>query len=280
MRKIALGTVQFGLNYGVTNLRGKTELSELEGILKCARENGIDILDTAPDYGDSEQVLGKVGVKEYRIVTKTESVDLGSDAVIRSFMQSLDSLQIDNVYGLLIRAKDAYQTEIRSLYAKISQLKEQGVIEKIGFSVYSADQVDFLLNHFDFDLIQLPFNVFDSRLVQSGKLKLLKSAGVEVHARSVFLQGVLLDFDNLPQYFQPWNEQFAKYQEMVFESGMSLLEYSLNFVLNTPEIDKVLIGVGNQKQLEEILQSEMSSVDLKPFPIDDVNLLNPSLWGV
>ena len=278
MSKIALGTVQFGLDYGVANVGGRPTLSEVENILSLANNYSINTLDTAPDYGKSEQVLGKIGVRDCQIITKIESLTLGVDGVIKSFKQSLDNLKVDGVDGLLIRAKYIQEKEIKSLYKELEKLKKDKLIGKIGFSAYSSEQVEFLLSNFDFDLIQVPFNVFDDRLIRSGQLQALNNKGVEVHARSVFLQGVLLNFDNLPKYFKTWEKQFNKYQAMVKESGMSLLEYALNFALNIPEIDKILVGVNSERQLKEIIQAVKVPKSLAVYPIDDINLLNPNLW--
>ena len=152
------------------------------------------------------------------------------------------------------------------------------MINKIGFSTYSPGQVDFLLDNFEFDMIQLPFNIFDTRLAEGGQLQALKNKGVEVHSRSVFLQGVLLHFDDLPDYFSTWQVQFDKYRAIVEESRLSLLEYALNFALNTQEIDKVIVGVNSEKQLREIVQAVNEKSSVSPYPIDDLDLLNPSVW--
>jgi aryl-alcohol dehydrogenase-like predicted oxidoreductase len=120
--------------------------------------------------------------------------------------------------------------------------------------------------------------VFDDRLARGGQLKVLKNNGVEVHVRSVFLQGLLLDFDSLSDYFSIWDGKFKYYQKIVQESGLSLLEYALNFALNTQEIDKVLVGVNSERQLKEIVQAVKGPSSLSAYPIDDINLLNPSLW--
>jgi len=278
MKKIALGTAQFGLNYGITNHGGQVAMNEVKKILDCAKANGINTLDTASGYGDSEQILGKVGVSGCQIITKTEPLALGVNGVVKSFRRSLDDLRVDSVDALLIRAKDAQEKKIESLYGKLNKLKEDGLINKIGFSAYSSDQVNSLLNDFDFDLIQVPFNVFDTRLIKGGQLSALKNKGVEIHVRSVFLQGLLLDFNELPKYFNTWNHRFNEYQVMVKESGVSLLEYALNFALNVPEIDKVLVGINSEQQLKEIVQAVKGPSSLGAYPIDDVNLLNPSLW--
>ena len=280
MRKIALGTVQFGLNYGITNHSGQVAIDEVKNILDYAKDKGIDTLDTAARYGNSEKVLGEVGVNNYRIITKTTSLKNGIDGVMKGFHQSLDDLNIGQVDGLLIHnTDDVKDKRFGDLFHKLNELKQEGLINKIGFSTYTPKQVDFLLENFDFDLIQVPFNVFDSRLVEGGQLKALKKKNIEIHARSVFLQGVLLSFDSLSDYFSTWNEQFEQYQEMVREKELSLLEYALNFALKTQELDKILVGIESVNQLTDIVNAFKSDVDLKAFKIDDINLLNPNLWS-
>ena len=279
MRKIALGTVQFGLNYGITNHSGQVAIDEVKGILDYAKTNNIDTLDTAAIYGNSEQVLGEVGVNNYRIITKTTPLENGVDGVIKGFHQSLENLNIGQVDGLLIHnIDDTKDKRFGELFHKLNELKKEGMIKKIGFSTYTPEQVDFLLENFDFDLIQVPFNVFDARLIRGGQLKALKKKNIEIHARSVFLQGVLLDFDNLSNYFLTWRNQFNEYKAVVEKSGLSLLEYALNFVLNIQEIDKALVGVDNENQLREITQSIKKKQNLIGTPINDMNLLNPNLW--
>lgn len=278
--KLALGTVQFGMDYGVTNQNGQVSIDEVRKILNFSQENGIDTLDTAPGYGNSERVLGEVGVSNFQVITKLDSLAFGVNSVIHSFRQSLINLQVNGVDGLLIRAKNLQNTEIDSLYRELNKLKKDKLINKIGFSVYSPEQVNFLLSNFDFDLIQLPFNVFDERLTMSGQLGALKNKNIEIHTRSVFLQGILLGFDNLPKHFKTWERQFTGYQAMVKESGMSLLEYALNFVLNIQEIDKVLVGVNSEQQLKEIIKAVKDPKFLAAYPIHDIYLLNPSFWKV
>ena len=279
--KLALGTVQFGLDYGVTNHDGQVAIDEVKNIFDYAKDKGIDTLDTASGYGDSEQVLGRVGVDDCRIITKTKPLENGADEVINGFHQSLDNLNVGQVDGLLIHnIDDTKDKQFNILLDRLNELKREGLINKIGFSTYTSNQVDFLLENFDFDLIQVPFNVFDTRLAEGGQLQALKKKNIEIHARSVFLQGVLLDFDNLSSYFSRWKNQFSEYQDTVERSGLSLLEYALNFALNTQEIDKVLVGVNSKQQLKEIIQAVKDPISLDAYSINDINLLNPSLWRV
>jgi len=279
MSKIALGTVQFGLDYGITNHSGQVSIDEVKNILDYAKYKGIDTLDAAARYGNSEQVLGEIGVNNYRIITKTKPLENGVDEVINGFHQSLDNLNVGQVDGLLIHnIDDTKDKQFNILLDRLNELKREGLINKIGFSTYTSDQVDFLLENFDFDLIQVPFNVFDTRLAEGGQLQALKKKNIEIHARSVFLQGVLLDFNNLSSYFSRWKNQFSEYQDIVEKSGLSLLEYALNFALNAQEIDKVLVGVNSEQQLKEIVQAVKDPISLDAYSINDINLLNPSLW--
>jgi len=278
--KLALGTVQFGLDYGVTNQKGQVTIDKVKSILDFAKNNGINTLDTASAYGDSERVLGRVGGNDFQIITKTISINNGINKVVDGFYQSLEALNKKQIEGLLIHnISDIENTQFNTLFDKLNKLKKEGLIKKIGFSTYIPSQVDFLLSNFDFDLIQLPFNVFDTRLIEGGQLQALKDKNIEIHARSVFLQGVLLDFDNLSDYFSTWKSQFDEYYAMVKESRLSLLEYALNFALNIKEIDKVLVGVNSERQLREIVSSVKEQSDLNAHPIYDEDLLNPSNWG-
>jgi len=281
MNKLALGTAQFGLDYGVTNSEGKVQVEEVELILGCAKENSINTLDTAASYGNSEEVLGSIGISDFQIITKTIPLKNGVDEVIKHFQQSLTFLNKSSVNGLLIHnINEIEHKNFNTLFKELTELKRQGLVNKIGFSIYTPEQVDFLLKNFDFDLIQVPFNIFDNRLIQGGQLQALNNKGIEVHARSVFLQGVLLDFNNLSNYFSPWKKEFSIYQETVKDNGLSLLECALNFVLNIREIDKVLVGVNSERQLKEIIQAVKRRSNLSAYPINDINLLNPSLWKI
>jgi len=277
--RLALGTVQFGLNYGVSNTNGQVPIEVSKKILELAKEHDINTLDTAPGYGNSEKVLGKIGCNDFQIITKTIPLKLGVENVLQSFHLSLINLHINSVDGLLIHnIDDVKNRQFDILYKELNKLKQDKLIEKIGFSIYTPDQVEFLLDNFDFDLIQVPFNVFDTRLIDGGQLKALKNKQIEIHARSVFLQGLLLNFAQLDGHFDKWKKQFNNYQKMVEVSGCSLLEYALNFALNVPELDKILVGVESTSQLRDIINVPMLNTNLKEFSINDIELLNPVYW--
>ncbi len=283
MSKLALGTVQFGLDYGISNTSGQVSLEEARKVLKLAKEYGVDTLDTSSTYGDSERVLGNIGIDDYQIVTKTTSLQLGVDNVLKSFYRSLKKMNIQNVYGLLIHdTNDVKNRQFELLYKKLNQLKQVGVINKIGFSVYTPEQVDFLLDNFDFDLIQIPFNIIDNRFVVGGQIKKLRDNNVEIHARSVFLQGLLLmNSQDKLEKFSRWKDLWNLWHEWLNDNEITALEATIRYAMSVSEISKVVVGIDSTVQLKEILEAcegEVYNIPQNLF-VHDADLLNPSNWS-
>jgi aryl-alcohol dehydrogenase-like predicted oxidoreductase len=285
MSKFVLGTAQFGLNYGVNNRNGQVELDEVKSILECAKKNRINTLDTAPAYGNSEEVLGKTIFDDFQIITKTTSIANGIDKVIDDFHQSLGDLNKASIYGLLVHNINEIECKnFNFLIEKLDELKQEGKVKKIGFSVYTPEQIDFLLENFDFDLLQLPINIFDQRLIIDGKLKKLKEKGIETHARSIFLQGLLLmEYDLIPSYFLPIIKKIDLFHGFAKNMSLSRLELALGFVMGIKEIDKIVIGVNTVAQLQEIIKATHVSVnplDFRGISVDNRDYINPSLWKI
>ncbi|OAI13876.1 aryl-alcohol dehydrogenase [Methylomonas koyamae] len=289
--KIGLGTVQFGVDYGVSNKDGKTPAGEVESILAVARELKVRVLDTASLYGDSEQVLGNClpAAAGFDIVTKTPQfakpvVDADdAERLQQAFHESLIKLKCDSLYGLLMhRADDLFVPGGERLMAALTGLKQQGLVAKIGVSVYSAEQIDQVLDRFAVDLVQLPISVLDQRLLRSGHLRKLKAAGVEVHARSVFLQGLLLmDLSEIPAYFAPVRNILESYRQFIRARGLTPLQAALGFVSGLSEIDRIICGVNNVQQLHDICNAanvELDCAEFADFAIGDEAIVNPALW--
>jgi aryl-alcohol dehydrogenase-like predicted oxidoreductase len=286
--KLALGTAQFGLSYGIANQKGQISLGELKEILKFALSQGINTLDTAIAYGSSEERLGEACTKDWRIISKLPR--LPSDITdIKSWVEnsvsgSLKRLKIGSLDGLLLHhPHDLLTNPDDSLYRVIVQLKEQGKIKGFGISVYSPDELEDLFSRFDFDIVQAPLNLIDRRLIQSGWLSRLHRADVEVHTRSTFLQGLLL-MEPLarPTYFDNWNQLWELFRDWLMTSNLTPLEACLGFVLNNHEIDRVVIGVDSLAQLQEILKvSKLRSGDVpEEISSSDLNLVNPTRWSL
>jgi aryl-alcohol dehydrogenase-like predicted oxidoreductase len=291
--KVALGTAQFGLNYGISNSRGKTKSKEVKNILNYALSSGVNYLDTASIYGDSETVLGEVdvGSKLWSIVTKTpcfQQLNITQEEVLflrSNFESSLDKLVRNNVYALLIHSvDDLFKKGGYMLFDEMLRLKEKGLIKKVGVSVYSSDEIYKVLERFPIDIIQLPISVLDQRLLSGGELALLKSKGVEIHARSIFLQGLLvMPLNEINPYFYPIMDKLLSFSNLALEQGLTKLELALNFVQSIDEVDKVIVGVNSLFHLKQILNVSHKRIinsDYKNLSCDNIEFINPALWKI
>ena len=285
--RIALGTVQFGMAYGIANADGQVPPGEVAQIIATAREGGIDTLDTAILYGSSESVLGTVGTNGFRIVSKLpalpEACDDVADWVRGEARSCLERLRADRLAGLLLhRPADLLGRRGRALYQALAALKDDGLVEKIGYSVQTPEDLDELFERFAPDLVQVPCNVFDRRMQTSGWLGRLAGEGVEVHARSAFLQGLLLlPPGGIPAKFAPWADLFARWHGWCEERKMSRLDAALGHALSVDGIDRVVVGVDSHAQLQEILTSSRKAGRLVANDIQAEAgiLINPSQWG-
>ena len=285
MSKLALGGVQFGIDYGIANTKGQVQIEEVQSILNYAKKNGVNILDTASGYGDSEEVLGKVGVDNFQIITKTTSIKQGVNGVVRIFYQSLKNLKQKKAYGLLIHdIGEIEHKQFDTLLIELARLKRQGLVKKIGVSVYNSQQIDYVLDNFSIDLIQLPINILDQRLISNDSLIKLKKHNVEIHARSAFLQGLLLmSTDTIPSWFNPIKDTLKLFHKEAKKQNLTKLQLALGFVQSLTEIDKVVVGVDSLKQLYEIINAssvKVNAVELSNISINDPIFLNPSNWKV
>ncbi len=291
--KLGLGTVQFGMDYGISNAEGATSVRDVEQILEFASGCGISVLDTAAAYAESEAALGRFypQLSPFSIVTKTVPLniqtitDIEVDRVVSVFESSLAKMRQSQLYGLLVHQADNLLAEGGDrLYARLQSLKESGKVKKIGVSVYDRATLSRILDRYSIDLVQIPLNVFDQRFLEDEYLKYLKKANIEIHSRSVFLQGLLLMRpEQLSAYFSPILSHVKAYQAYLDGRGISLLEGALGFALALEELDVVLCGVNNPGHLEEIAgivgNTEIDPLDLSQFSIRDETMINPALWS-
>ena len=276
MSKIVLGTVQFGLQYGV-NSAGRPSQEAVKCILNEASKGGITTLDTSSAYGNSEEVLGEIIAvpEQFKIVSKYPK---GETPVGEMFNSSLKRLKVDKLYGYLLHHFEVYKNDPK-VWDDFIALKESGKAQKIGFSLYTPEELEFILkNGSPFDLIQVPFNIFDKKFLTY--MKELHENGVEIHVRSTFLQGLFFkDRNALPEKLQPMKKYLLQLDEFSNKSGLSISEIALNYNLQNPYIDGVLIGVDNVEQL----QMNLNSVKDTPIDIDievkEQKLLNPVNWN-
>lgn len=255
VNKLGLGTVQFGLKYGINNLRGQIPSKEVFEILDYATEVGINTLDTAYTYDESEDVIGEYiskSDKQFNIISKLPSkTDMTISVAID---RSLKKLHIKKLYGYLIHDFNKFRDNPQLISALI-KIKNEGLIQKIGFSLYYPIELDTLLKEkVKFDMVQLPYNVFDQRFAPY--FTILKEKNIEIHIRSVFLQGLVFKKPiNLPKYFLPIRKHLEDLNKLADGLNVSISSLCLNFVLNNEFMDKVIIGVDSINNLKENLEN-------------------------
>ena len=285
--KLALGTVQFGLNYGIANRSGQVSLPMVSQIIALARDRQIDVIDTAAAYGESEVTLGHVGIEGFRIVTKLPPLpgtqgDVGVWAR-RQLAESLKRLRVQSLHGLLLhRASDLLGPRGRQLFRVLEDWRANGQVNKIGVSIYSPSELDHVMRLGKIDLVQAPFNLIDRRLQTSGWLTRLKDAQVEIHVRSAFLQGLLLKpVGCIPSQFSPWSATWHSWAAWQEHTGCSALAACLAFPHSFAEVDRVVVGVDSHRHLAQILDALDATVppDFPEIACDDERLVHPSRWS-
>jgi aryl-alcohol dehydrogenase-like predicted oxidoreductase len=284
--KFALGTAQFGLVYGIANRDGQVPLSEVQQILQTARSVGVDFLDTAADYGESESCLGKLGVDTFNVVTKlpaqidkSKSIEEWVETCVHA---SLRRLNVSSVYGLLLHRSNQLLTKSgKDLINVINNLKASGLIKKFGVSIYDPSELDAVTQISIPDIVQAPLNVFDRRLITSGWLQQLHDRGVEVHTRSAFLQGLLLlPKSEVPKKFTSWSELFDRWFEWLDENSNDPITACLAAVFDH-RISCTVVGVDSSRHLEQIstISQKINNQACLNLDCDDLNLIDPSNWS-
>jgi aryl-alcohol dehydrogenase-like predicted oxidoreductase len=266
-------------------VRGQVPPAEVRQILDAASAGGIDTIDTAAAYGESEQVLGMVGVARWQVVTKLpplpEQVLDVSGWALEIVQRSLARLRVPRLHGLLLhRSRDLLGPRGRKLYATLQRLQNAQMVRGIGVSIYDPDELDSVFPVYSLQLVQAPFNVLDRRIVQSGWLTRLLAAGIEVHTRSAFLQGLLLlGAHERPAKFSRWAGVWRQWDDFTLGSRERRLSAALGFVLSTPGISRVIVGIDCLRQLQEITAAaENADREAPDLRCDDLQLLNPARW--
>lgn len=285
--KIALGTVQFGCSYGVANDSGRVSFKEAGDIMLNAAASGIDMLDTAIAYGESEQTLGRIGITSWHVVSKLPQMPVGIPDVgfwvETQVADSLRRLGVDELYAVLLhRPEQLFGESGKQLYEALVKIRDGGYTKKIGISVYSPAELERLFDAMSFDLVQAPLNILDRRLVESGWARLLNKKGVELHTRSVFLQGLLLmPASKRPAKFNRWQHVWNEWDRWLQEVSLSPLEACMRYALSIDEVARVVVGVDSVEHLREILAAtgeRPSNLPEWQCPID-LNLINPACWN-
>lgn len=284
MKKLAIGTANFGMEYGFKNSRGKLNSETVKNLLDYAWSCGINTLDTAKGYGESESVIGNYLTndkeKTFNIITKINTVN----HIEKDLLQSLINLKQTNIYGFLIHHFHHLKSE-ELLLKQLLQFKENGNCSKIGVSLYYPEELQYILdNNIPIDLIQIAYSIFDRRFEKF--FPILKSKNIEIHIRSVFLQGLFFTKSkDLVSHFDSIKHKIDAIQQLSNSSGLGIASLCLNFATNNKYIDKIVIGADSLSNLKSSVQvlSEKEKVkhymeSLSSFAEEDVNILFPHFW--
>jgi aryl-alcohol dehydrogenase-like predicted oxidoreductase len=222
-----------------------------------AAEAGVRLVDTAAQWGDSESVLGQVLPSQppFSIITKTAPITGGVEAVERRARASLDLLGQTRARALLVHdAADLLGPDGPALWTRLRRLKDAGLFEAIGFSACACDDPLGLARRFQPDIVQVPLNLLDQRVIASGALSELAAMGVEVHLRSIFLQGLMFRAGHdLPIEARGLAPGLSRLRRLVAEAGADPLRIALGFALSRPEAARVIVGVSSPSELRAIL---------------------------
>ncbi|QOZ78428.1 aldo/keto reductase [Bradyrhizobium sp. CCBAU 53351] len=283
--RIGLGTVQFGTNYGISNATGQVPVPEVAAILRSARAAGIRVLDTAASYGTAEEVLGAALAddKDFAIVTKALPLSHGLEEIENRARRSLDLLGRKSAEAILIHAaRDLSDSEGPRLWGLLQRLRDEGLYRHIGISAYFDDKPLELARRYQPDLMQLPVSILDQRLRRNGELAQIKQLGIEIHVRSIFLQGlVFMNPMRLPARLAHAGPALAATRARIKEAGLQPIEAAIGFALKQNEIDVAVVGVTSRDELAQLIAASakrLPDFDWEACAINDLVTLTPSLW--
>ncbi|PAJ72202.1 hypothetical protein CJF42_22540 [Pseudoalteromonas sp. NBT06-2] len=276
--KLVLGTVQLGLDYGISNNQGQVTKSQASNILQTANEIGITTFDTAAAYGNSESLLGSLLPQNSKIISKLPPELKHTDNLNKEMLSSLQKLQKDEIYALMLHDADVL-IQYPEISKKLQKIKLSGKIQKIGVSFYFPEQLEACLN-MDLDIIQIPINILDQRFLASDLLKKVKQKGIEIHVRSAFLQGLLLmKTEGLSNYFNKFSI-LKQLETELSDKSINKLNACVGFVKSIKEIDALVVGCCHSSELIEIHQAFANAApfDGSLYSSQDLNLIYPANW--
>ena len=302
--KIALGTAQLGMKYGIANIKGKPDFKASINLLNFSWMNGITTFDTAPTYGNSEEIIGsfisskiKNKTEDLVVISKLPKIKINLKLSFENLYSYVKNQINHSLKALNIKKIPIYLLhDIKDIFLKdgliiecLTQMKNEGLIDKFGISGYNPEDVETSLKFKEIDVIQIPINIFDHRLIKTGLLRKLKKKGYIVFARSIYLQG----FFFIPPKKVPKNLEMAKkylnqLNNLSEEFKISIAKLAFLFVRDLPEITSLIIGAENIQQITQnikLLKDNSLSEDIYRRIIEEFNdipesIINPTLWKI
>ena len=284
MIDLSIGTAQFGLNYGLTNIRGKIPFEESHQILDTLLDRKITRIDTAAGYGDAQNVLGKYkNISSFIITTKVSA--LSKDICITDQVEeALHNLNTESIETVVLHDYMSIESEAdkNNALSELRLLKSKGICKKIGVSVYEPEDTLSIIEDKYIDVIQIPLNIFNQSFISSGELDRLKSLGIKIQVRSIFMQGVAL-MNSFPKKFDFTSFEFDRFLSFRIKSGLSALDLCIDFIKTNCSDCEVVFAVDCIEQLKDILDSfnndRFNMTNYKEFESLDKRFINPANWN-
>jgi len=287
MSELVLGTAQFGAAYGITNNAGRLDDDEVRAVLEVAEDAGIHLLDTSPGYGDAQSRLGRLaGSMGTRYVSKfalpDEHAAPNSEGI---YERTLRELERPTLEGMLFhRVQDLRDPRADAAWTLLRQARAAGRIERIGASIYDAQDLVVVADRFaDLNLLQIPGNVVDRRLLDHPLLAALHDRGVAIHVRSAYLQGLLLaEPGALPAHLSGLGPAVESLRADAARQQLPVIVLALAFLRHHPVVDAVLVGAASAAELRDAADAwgaaESATVDIAA-PVLREELLDPRAWS-
>ena len=280
--RVSIGTAQFGLDYGISNITGKISPNELKLIFDFMKKNDLNEFDSAQNYGEIEEIIGKKfsdTQKPVNVVSKYTINNTYRSGDIKNILTlSLNHLQASSIYGLLIHNFLDYSSN-PNIWDEMVKLRKDGLIKNIGFSLYKPSELDLILDrNLDFDIIQIPFNIFDQRF--KCYFDQLKKRNILIYVRSIFMQGLVFLNSNFMDKKINFTKKYINFLTKIsINSGLSINSLCLNYALAHDQISKIIIGVTSSEQLSNNIslinqfdKSDLIFKKLENLQMDDDDL--------
>ncbi len=280
-KKFIIGSANFTQKYGADPI--KINQLEIKKIFKLSKKNNILKIDTAYDYFKEKKIFKKID-KEFNFITKITpdykwtSLDYCKNKLKNHF----EKLNGNKIETLLFHDVDILlKKNGLKIFRNVEFLKKK-YFKKIGISIYDTKCLSYLISHYDLDVVQCPFNLLDKRIVSSGWLKKLKKKGIEIHVRSIFLQGILVNKNVYKKkYFKKWKNLFSEWFRNLENNNISPIDYCLSDLIKY-DFDQIIIGVNNYDNLNEILNfkiiKNINKNKIINIKENDLKLIDPRKW--
>ena len=283
--KLGLGSGQFGLDQP-NGARGRPRDAEAREILAIAARSGLKVLEVGRHPTLAETTLGQVlpQPQSFRLTVTTVRPDRGPDFAEAEIRAQLSRLGVTAVDAILApSATDLFSPQGPQLWDRLRKLKDEGLCRNIGVSVYASDDPVGLAKRFKPDLIQAPASLLDQRMLIDGTLAALAGMGIEIHLRSIFLNGLLfLPPDRAPSHLTAAAGRISRARRLIAEGRSDPLQAALGFALSRPEASTVLVGVASAAEMSAVIAAAMSpppDLDWDEMALDDPEALDPRTWA-